>query len=93
MCAKKELLVYKELDAEDFLLGNVFSVASAVLGGWFLHKVVMALLQDLREKAIKKARRLQAEADKSGVQELAIPEPACSKRAFNQNSVGLLWLG
>jgi len=32
-------------------------------------------LQDLREKAIKKARKLQAEADASGVAELAIPEP------------------
>ena len=40
--------VYKNLDAEDFLLGNVFSVASAVAGGWFLHKVVMALLQVMR---------------------------------------------
>jgi hypothetical protein len=69
------MLLKKRIDAEDFLIANVYSNVSVMLLVWVLHVLLEDFLRHLSEKARAKAKALAADANEKGIPEMAPPIP------------------
>jgi hypothetical protein len=69
------MLLKKGMDAEDFLLGNVFSNVAVIVCVKFAHTLLQDFLMHTSEKARAKAKEMRAVAKEKGMPELAPPVP------------------
>jgi hypothetical protein len=69
------MLLNKGVDAEDFVIGNVYSNVAVIMLVWVLHVLLSDFLRHQSDNARAKAKAMSAEAKEKGIPEMAPPVP------------------